>query len=228
MNQQPLPVKIFGFATQPIMLLGLVVLVGIAVAGTTYQRLSMPTLNQPQKAITPSGELVSTGLSIREIITMDIFGTTSNETQVVANHQDIPETNLKLSLKGAFSHSDPKQASALIASDKNKRAELYFIDAELPGNATLKEVYPSYVVLSRGGRLEKLLFFRDQGLIDPDKNTNYSGPPQPSYIQSPDNNNTAVEYVQPQYSAPQSSTDGSNSSSSLADIRARLRAQAEK
>lgn len=227
MNQQQLPMKIFGFATQPIMLLGVVVLVGIACAGTTYQRLSMPTLNQPQKAITASGDLVITGLSIREIVAMDMFGATSSEVDVVANHQDIPETNLKLSLKGAFSHSDPKQASALIASDKNKRAELYFIDAELPGSATLKEVYPSYVVLSRGGRLEKLLFFRDQGLIDPDKDTNYSGPPQPSYTQGPNNNNATVEYVQPQYSAPQSSTDGSSSSTSLSDIRDRIRAQAQ-
>ncbi|MEH6357431.1 MAG: type II secretion system protein N [Pseudomonadales bacterium] len=207
--------KIFGFATQPIMLLGLVILVGIACAGITYQRLSMPSLNQSQKAITASGDIVSTGLSIREIVAMNMFGTTSSEVEVVANHQDIPETNLKLSLKGAFSHSDPKQASALIASDKNKRAELYFIDAELPGSATLKEVHPSYVVLNRAGRLEKLLFFRSQGLIDPDRNkvhrsqsqNNNAAPKNTNKNRSQSQNNDAAPaaYVPPpgHYGPPQ-------------------------
>lgn len=156
-NHQQLPVSTLGFAIQPFMLLTLVILVGIACAGITYQRLSIPTLSQPQKAISASGELISTGLPTREIIGMDIFGTTNNEVEAIATFQNIPETNLKLSLKGAFSNSDLKQASALIASDKNNRAELYFIGTELPGNAILKEVYPNYVVLNRGGRLEKLL-----------------------------------------------------------------------
>jgi type II secretory pathway component PulC len=188
-NQQPLPIKSFGFATQSIMLLSVIVLVGIACAGITYKKLSTPTLNQSQKTITASEDLVNTGSSIREIVTMNMFGAANSEVKAVTNYQDIPETNLKLSLKGAFSNSDPKQASALIASDKGTRAELYFIESELPNNATLKEVHPSYVVLSRGGRLEKLLFFRSQGLTDLDQNTNYSSSPallpDTSYSSSP-------------------------------------------
>jgi len=201
----------------------MLLLVAVICVATTYQRVVIPLENQPQKALTASAALVNTGLPIREIIAMNLFGATSSEIQAVSNHQDIPETNLKLILKGAFSHSSPEQASALIATDKSKRAELYFIDAELPGNATLKEVHPNYVVLNRAGRLEKLLFFRSQGLIDPVRNNVHRSqsqnnnaapaayaPPQQAtpkntgenHSQSQDNNAAPAAYVPPQQAAP--------------------------
>lgn len=227
MNRQPLPAKIFGFTSQPSILFGLVILVAIACAVVAYQRINIPTQNQHQTSAATSEQLINSGLSSAEIIAMDMFGSTVIEAQDVVDHQSIPETNLKLLLKGAFSHRDPKHASALIASAKNRRAELYFIDAELPGNAILKEVHPNYVVLSRAGRLEKLLFFRDQGLTDQSRDTLYRSQPQSSYTQIPVNNNSPVEYVQPPYSGPESSTGSGFSPTSLKDVRDMLQRRAE-
>jgi len=202
------------------MLAGLVVLVVLACAANTYQRVATPAHNQPQKVQTTSAALANTGLSIPNILAMQLFGSASNQSQTESNPQDIPKTNLKLVLKGAFSHSDAKQASALIATDKGKRAELYAIDSVLPGNATLKEVHPSYVVLSRAGRLEKLLFYRSQGLIDPDRNKTPPSQSDYDYV-------VPKAYVQDQQAAPKNKKESSRSLSPI-DIRALILKQAEK
>jgi len=142
----------------------MIVVVVAIILTNTYQSLNEPL---PQADITPQSAANTerdAGLSSTEIIALDLFGAQKLIEQPHQGHQDIPETKLKLILKGAFGHSDPKQASALIASDKNKQSERFFINDELPGNAVLEEVYPNYVVLRRGARLEKLLFPRAHGL----------------------------------------------------------------
>jgi general secretion pathway protein C len=71
--------------------------------------------------------------------------------------QDIPDTRLKLELKGAFSSSEASRASALV-SEKGKTAKRYYVNESLPGGAVLTQVNSDYITLSRGGQLEVLRF----------------------------------------------------------------------
>ncbi len=67
---------------------------------------------------------------------------------------DAPDTSLDLRLVGTLSSEDPKSGMAMIADSEKERA--YAIGDELPGNATLEEIYPDRVVLSHQGRYETL------------------------------------------------------------------------
>ena len=154
--------KLASFITQPVFLLTVIALVAVTSIANTYLRLATPQPQLPQSFQTPSATGTQAGLSSDEIIALNLFGSVAPLPATQKNHQDIPETKLKLVLKGAFTHSDPELASALIAKDKGRETELYMIGDELPGNAVLDEVYPSYVVIKRGIQLEKLLFFRNQ------------------------------------------------------------------
>lgn len=159
------PNKLASFITQPVLLLSVIALVAAACIATTYQRLAAPQF-EPPSFQTPSERKTHAGLPSNAIIAMDLFGSAAPIQAAQTNHQNIPETKLKLVLKGAFTHSDPELASALIAKDKGKETELYLVGDELPGNAVLDEVYPSYVVIKRGIQLEKLLFFRNQSEME--------------------------------------------------------------
>ena len=106
-------------------------------------------------------------VNLSQLAALNLFGDAKTELQKeqAPAQQDIPETRLKLVLQGSFTSTKSEVSSALIATDHRGKAKRYFIGDELPGNALLHEVQPQYVVLKRGGRLEKLLFPREQAAI---------------------------------------------------------------
>jgi general secretion pathway protein C len=73
----------------------------------------------------------------------------------IATPVDAPDTQLKLTLKGALSSDDKVHARAIIA-DQRGQDEHYAIGATLPGNAELSAIYPDRVILQRNGRYETL------------------------------------------------------------------------
>jgi len=223
-NTTALPDKLTNLITQPLVLVVIIVVVAAACIATTFQRLTLPLSQQSASTQPASNANINTGLSSAEIIALNVFGTTSVVAQTQQNHQDIPETKLRLILKGAFSHRDQKQASALIASDQVKRAELFMVGDELPGNAILEEVYASYVVLKRGIQLEKLQFSRN--LDDNEKNNQTkNGTPAvtgqvTSYETQKSNNESRA--AQPVVT-DETATSNSNASKSTADFREMIR-----
>ena len=68
---------------------------------------------------------------------------------------EIPETKLKLILRGIFASDDPKQGGAIIADPRNQE-NFYTVGSTVPGNAVLKEIYPDRVVLMRNNQFETL------------------------------------------------------------------------
>jgi len=211
-----LPDKLTNLITQPLVLVAIIVVVAAACIATTFQRLTLPPSQQAASTQPASNLNVNTGLSSAEIIALNVFGTASMDTQAKQNHQNIPETKLKLILKGAFSHTDPEQASALIASDQGKRAELFLVGDELPGNAILEEVYPSYVVLKRGIQLEKLQFFRN--LDEQERRRQGDTYTSPGTAQRPENT-TAPSATTNNVTTQESLPPNSNASKPPADIR---------
>lgn len=71
--------------------------------------------------------------------------------------EKLPETTLKLKLTGVLAGKDNVQASALIEGP-DRQTRSYRVDEEVPGGATLKQVFADRVVLERSGRLENLIF----------------------------------------------------------------------
>jgi general secretion pathway protein C len=90
----------------------------------------------------------------RDIVAKHLFG----QAQTVGTGQGvaaIPETQLKLVLRGVMASKDARTATAIIA-DPSGNEDFYTVGKQLPGGATLKEVHAQYIVLSRGGRFETL------------------------------------------------------------------------
>lgn len=67
-----------------------------------------------------------------------------------------PSTKLQLTLRGAFTASDPNNATAIIETDKQTRS--YRVNTIITGNTKLHAVYSDRVVLSNDGQLETLYF----------------------------------------------------------------------
>ena len=72
----------------------------------------------------------------------------------------VPETRLKLTLKGVFMAEIPEDSSAIIAQS-NKDA-LYTVGDAIQSNVKLEAVYADQVLLSRNGRNEVLSFIKDK------------------------------------------------------------------
>ena len=108
--------------------------------------LSVPAFSQsgPQAA-------VSSGPQIPQL---HLFGEAAVE-PVSAVPENLPETNLKLTLRGVIASPDPKSARAIVADPAGKD-DFYKIGDTLPGNATLKEIHGDRIVIQRGGRYETL------------------------------------------------------------------------
>jgi len=87
------------------------------------------------------------------------FGEAREAPELVVDN--LPETKLELTLRGAFAANDSSLAGAIILDDRQV-ANHYIIGDELPGDAVLKGIYPDRVVLSRSGIFETLYFPEDE------------------------------------------------------------------
>jgi general secretion pathway protein C len=92
------------------------------------------------------------------LASLDLFGAATNtENSPQADTENLPETNLRLYLRGVLAADGEFPGSALIEDNKNN-TEAYLVGDELPGNATLRSVYPNRVIIERQGKLENLFF----------------------------------------------------------------------
>ncbi|MEQ9547565.1 MAG: type II secretion system protein N [Marinobacter sp.] len=92
------------------------------------------------------------------LASLDLFGKAGEST---ANQQidteNLPETNLRLFLRGVLAASGDFPGSALIEDEKGQ-TEAYLVGDELPGNAKLRSVHANRVIIERSGKLENLYF----------------------------------------------------------------------
>lgn len=103
----------------------------------------------------PTGNAGAQDINLSAI---DLFGKAGAQpVQQPQSTENLPETNLRLYLRGVMAGGEKSVASALI-EDANNDTEAYLIGDELPGNATLRSVYPNRVIIERSGKLENLYF----------------------------------------------------------------------
>lgn len=92
------------------------------------------------------------------LASVDFFGRTDPEAEMAARQtENLPETNLRILLRGVMAGDEEEPGSALIEDDR-KRTEVYIIGDEIPGNARLRSVHANRIIIERGGRLENLYF----------------------------------------------------------------------
>jgi len=114
-----------------------------------------------QKALLPVATQVSKTASvsanngrIQQLPGWHLFGEVTK--QVVAPQPvDLPETNLKLTLRGLIASPDQDDARAIVA-DPSGKENFFKVGDKLPGNAELKEIHADRIVIQRGGRYETL------------------------------------------------------------------------
>ena len=110
------------------------------------------------------------------LASLDLFGSASTGANAQPeNTENLPETNLRLYLRGVLAATGELPGSALIEDDKSQ-TEAYLVGDELPGNATLRSVFPNRVILERGGKLENLYFPEDEDRAGLDVSANEPTP----------------------------------------------------
>lgn len=89
---------------------------------------------------------------------LQLFGNTqSDDSGVQQSTENLPETNLQLTLRGVLAADGDFSGSALIEDDRNN-TDAYLVGDTLPGNATLRSVHPARIIIERSGKLENLYF----------------------------------------------------------------------
>lgn len=93
---------------------------------------------------------------VTDITRNNLFGV-ADTNQKPGAYDNLPKTQARLILRGAFTANNPALASAIIEGADNE-SRSYKINSRIQGNVRLKAVYRDRVVLARGNRLETLYF----------------------------------------------------------------------
>lgn len=131
--------------------------------------------------------------SITNLSQFHLFGdTNAKDANVVAEPaQELPKTNLRITLRGVTSATNEDRGTALIEGP-DKKTERYRVSDTLPGSAKLHAVFADRVVIVRGGVFESLYFPEDadSGNIE-------------FYAPEPDSDSHQEQaYEEPQYEEP--------------------------
>lgn len=93
----------------------------------------------------------------RKISDYSMFGNYNAAETTEPDIQELPKTNLRLTLTGVSATENQKHATALIEGP-DRNTESYRVGETLPGNADLHSVHKDRVILNRSGKLETLFF----------------------------------------------------------------------
>lgn len=169
-----------------------------------------PPPREQANATTSSQAAIKT----RDIARWHLFGEKELiQTPVVPQVSEMPETKLKLELRGIFASDDPTKGGAIIA-DPQKEESFYMVGAQLPGNATLKEIYSDRIVLMRNNQFETLRLPKEslelggeQAAGQP-RSEPFTSPPPPPAMGAPLNSGASLrEYRDALINEPQRLAD---------------------
>ncbi|HWM27368.1 MAG TPA: type II secretion system protein GspC [Woeseiaceae bacterium] len=139
----------------------LVVLIAWLIARIVWLLIPASSLGDPIDGAPAAavGATQSTGqANVQAIANAHVFGEASVLEEApppTANHDDLADTRLNLSLKGTISADDEEMSIAIIADSGNEEKVYAIRDTVVPGT-TLHAVYADRVILNTGGALEAL------------------------------------------------------------------------
>jgi len=120
----------------------------------------LPAVVQPPVPVSGPSAAVAPRRQSFDIGRWHLFGEQQQAPASAAPTRVMPETRLKLILRGVVAGEKGGVSGAIIASPSGDQS-FYALGAALPGGATLKEVHDHHIVLLRNGQLETLQLPRD-------------------------------------------------------------------
>lgn len=142
----------------------LALVTGAAMVGVTAWQIYSFVLTKNQPAVLDDTQPVTRNASAVteppeiDLASLTLFGIVGKDGAAQPQEtENLPETNLRLYLRGVLAADGEFPGSALI-EDQKGNTEAYPVGDELPGNATLRSVHPNRIVIERGGKLENLFF----------------------------------------------------------------------
>ncbi|MBK1691685.1 type II secretion system protein GspC, partial [Ectothiorhodospira mobilis] len=137
----------------------LVVLLGISLAQLTWRipapLAGVPLADTEAMDVPPVTPGAREGARLETVAGLHLFGRAPREGAARAVPVEAPETRLRLELKGVVALQTPDGGAALIAGEGEDERH-YRVGDDLPGGATLEQILPDRVILSRDGRFEML------------------------------------------------------------------------
>lgn len=131
----------------------LTILVIAAQLWSSYQSFSYQPVFQASKQ--PARATKPDHYNIGNVTNSNLFGSGGVNDRSASTL--LPATQLNLTLRGAFTSTNPKQASAIIQGPDGETRS-FKIDSQVYNNARLQAVFSDRIVLSRDGELETLYF----------------------------------------------------------------------
>jgi general secretion pathway protein C len=128
---------------------------------------------EPPQQSSQAQQLAASPADYSSITATHLFGEASTDAPEITGDAALnaPDTSLSLQLRGAIAADDPKMAHAIIA-DASGTEHVYFVNASLPGGATVQQIQADRVILARAGQLEVLRLPREgQGGAGPARAT---------------------------------------------------------
>jgi general secretion pathway protein C len=138
--------------------LAMILLLAQALAALTWTLLPRPAVQAlpPAAVKAPLGKASAARNQPANIAAWHLFGEVQKEApQPLPQVTDAPDTSLNLKLLGVVASDNPATARAIIADGKGVE-EAYGVNDNLPGGASLREIYADRVLLEYRGRLEAL------------------------------------------------------------------------
>lgn len=148
----------------PVINILLVLGIGLLLARLVW--LFVPAGEDAQWQPRPATGAVSAARSIdiNRIVGANLFGQKQVEGQATQPAAQVQETRLNLTLSGVLTTGDPVRARALISSPQDDEKP-YAVGDKVPGGASLEEIHPRFVIISRNGRREKLSLTAEEGQV---------------------------------------------------------------
>jgi len=112
-------------------------------------------LSQPQNT-KETGKSLSTQQKVQEIARANLFGKVYQQTSKPVEVKDAPKSTLNYKIRGIYYSEDQALASVILQKGAQKTL-FYRLGDEVDRNIYIDQIQPDHVLISRNGRLEKLV-----------------------------------------------------------------------
>jgi general secretion pathway protein C len=114
----------------------------------------------PKVAPAPTAPVAKAqSVDVAAITSTHLFGAPPIQAQAGQNGANAPQTSMPLVLTGIIAADDPQNGLAIVGENA-AAARVFAVGDNIPGGVKLHSVYSDYVVIDRGGTLEKLVLPR--------------------------------------------------------------------
>ena len=127
-----------------------------------WQIIPQPEIEQPGLLVsktassTQSQSTLSARQKTAQIASSHLFGVVENNTVTPVQVEDAPKSSLNYKLRGIYYSEEQSLASVILEKNAND-SKFYRLGDEIDRNIFVHQIQPNHIIISRQGRLEKLV-----------------------------------------------------------------------